>query len=57
MFYQENYVRPKPIKDIIAENGLNDPNFKPDYYNTLKEYNSYQLGDLTGNMYFKCKNS
>lgn len=55
MFYQENYVRPKPIKDIIAENGLDDPNLKLDYYDTLKEYNSYQLGDLTGNKYFKCK--
>lgn len=55
MFYQQNYVRPKSLRETIAEKGLEDPNFKLDYYETMKEYSVYKFGDLTGDEYFKCK--
>ena len=55
MQYQENYVRPKSLTERIDENGLSDPAFVANYYETMKEYNPSIDGELTGEKYFKCK--
>lgn len=55
MQYQENYVRPKPLAERMAESGLSDPAFVLDYYNTMSEYDPSIDGELTGEKYFKVK--
>ena len=55
MQYQENYVRPKPLAERMTENGLSDPSFVLDYYNTMSEYDPSIDGELTGEKYFKVK--
>lgn len=55
MQYQENYVRPKSLAERIVDNGLSDPSFVANYYETMKEYNPSIYGELTGEKYFKAK--